>query len=162
MIGKSIKHGMSYTPEYRTWVGMKYRCLSEKCKLYPNYGGRGIKVCDRWMVFENFFTDMGKRPSKLHSINRINNDGDYCPENCNWATDREQMNNRRNTRYLEYNGETLSIPEWSEKLGISQLAIRQRIMAGWGAEFALTIPADKRNMRKEIVNLRPQSRDLCS
>lgn len=108
--------------EYRILTGIKDRCLNKNSKNYPRYGGRGIKVCDRWLGKEgatNFLKDMGKRPSPKHSIDRINNDGDYCPENCRWATWTEQENNRRINVYYEYNGKKMTLPQWSRELGIN-------------------------------------------
>lgn len=89
-------HGMWKTPEYKTWVNIKTRCYDKNTPYYKNYGGRGIKVCDRWInSFENFYTDMGKRPSSKHSIERVNNNGNYDPSNCVWGTDTEQQHNIR-------------------------------------------------------------------
>jgi hypothetical protein len=95
---------------YSTWKGIRQRCLNKKNKQYNFYGGRGIKICKRWDKFENFLSDMGNRP-KLKSLDRINNDGDYKPSNCRWATKKEQALNRRSNVYLKYKGESKTISE---------------------------------------------------
>ena len=92
-------HRLAGTPEHNSWAGMKQRCLNPKCHKYPSYGGRGITVCERWMTFENFLSDMGNRPRGT-SIERKNNDGNYEPGNCIWATPKQQANNRRKRIYL--------------------------------------------------------------
>lgn len=99
------KHGMDGTTEYQTWSNMKARCYNEKHISYDRYGGRGIKVCDRWLEgFENFFEDMGLKPAKKYSIDRVDVNGNYSPENCRWATSQEQANNKSTNVYLSFYG----------------------------------------------------------
>lgn len=94
--GSHKTHGKSHTPEYKIWAGMIQRCTNPKTDNYKHYGGRGITVCERWRnSFEAFYEDMGHRPSKLHSVERINNDGNYEPDNCKWATKRKQSQNQQ-------------------------------------------------------------------
>lgn len=118
---------------YKTWQRMKNRCYNKRCKSYGYYGGRGIKVCDRWLGakgFNNFLEDMGEKPSRKYSLDRINVDGDYCPENCRWATWEEQENNRRTNVYYEYMGAKMTLPQWSKKLGISYGTLQYRKKKG--------------------------------
>jgi hypothetical protein len=130
-----IKHDANSTPEYRALVDLKSRCLNPKNKAYKNYGGRGIKVCDRWLEknrkgFLNFLEDVGYRPSSKHSLDRFpDNDGNYEPGNCRWATKIEQANNKRNNITLSYNNEALSISEWSRKLKINKSILRQQLFS---------------------------------
>lgn len=139
-----ITHGKTKSPEYSVWKGIKRRCYDTKFKHYDSYGGRGISVCDRWLEsFENFLEDMGERPSNQHSIERRNNDGNYCKENCYWATKKEQGNNRRSNRLIEYNNEKLTIIEFSEKYNISTWIILQRLNKGWNIEEILNTPVGK-------------------
>lgn len=116
---------------------MCQRCTNPKNTSYRNYGGRGIKVCDRWLGeqgFENFLTDMGERPSDGYSIDRIDNNGDYCPENCRWATKKEQCNNMRKTIMLSYNGETHSLSEWCDITGFCYETAYNRYRKGYDFE----------------------------
>lgn len=130
-------HGMTATTEYCIWSGIVKRCTNPKTKIFPFYGGRGIKVCHRWMKFENFYADMGPRPSKSHSIDRKHNDGDYEPSNCRWATRQEQMGNRRGNMYITMNGQTLCCAEWARRLGLQDQTIRRRVKLGQTGEQAL-------------------------
>lgn len=126
-------HGMEGTREYNTWGQMIQRCQNPKAQQYKNYGGRGIKVCERWRDFPNFFADMGYKPEGL-SLDRINNDGDYEPSNCRWANFKEQMNNRRRTIMIEYQGKKIPISELSELTGIKRKVINSRIKSGYSIE----------------------------
>jgi hypothetical protein len=143
----TLTHGHSrvgkISDEYRCWLGMIQRCTNSNVRGYPDYGGRGIKVCERWLnSFENFFEDMGQRPSKSHSLDRFpNNDGDYKPGNCRWATKLEQMSNKRSNRLIDYQGELLCLAEWARRTGIRAETITSRLKKGWSIERALSLPA---------------------
>jgi len=124
---RNFKHGMVNTPEYRTWRNMLDRCINEKNRHYKSYGGRGIIVCERWSKsFENFYKDMGERP-KGNSIDRINPDGNYEPENCRWATKLTQARNKRKSRIIEYKGQTKPLKEWANILGINYFTLHSRL-----------------------------------
>lgn len=136
-----VVHHMSHAPENMAWREMRKRCNSPQHARYADYGGRGIAVCERWNAsFEAFYEDMGPRPSSAHSLERINNDGNYEPENCRWATPREQAWNRRNNRLLTFQGKTLCAAEWSAITGINYNTIYQRLLRGWTDERVLTAP----------------------
>lgn len=128
---KVTKHGMADTSSHVAWSSMRQRCTTETHKQYHNYGGRGIKVCDRWMdSYENFLSDMGIRPTKKHSLDRIDNNGDYTPDNCRWATSEQQLNNRRVSRFIELDGIKLTVAQWSRKLNITESKIHHRLRTG--------------------------------
>lgn len=136
-----LTHGKCNTLEFKSWCSMKARCYIPSVTQYGDYGGRGITVCDRWLEsFENFLEDMGTRPTPKHTVERVNNDGNYEPGNCVWATKKEQMQNTRRSRKLTLNGETLTLSAWSERTGISRLTISSRVNKfGWSPEMALTV-----------------------
>jgi hypothetical protein len=99
LVSRSVTHGQTvggYTPEYRAWLKMRERCLNPNTEMFPAYGGRGIKICERWKSFENFYLDMGRKPSRNYSLDRVDVDGDYEPGNCRWATANDQARNKRN------------------------------------------------------------------
>lgn len=129
----NTKHGQSKSSTYRSWLSMRQRCLNPLHKDYPNWGARGIKICERWNDFDNFLKDMGIRP-KGKTIGRINNEADYSPGNCRWETSEEQSNNTRVNRYLTFKGKTMTIAQWAKELGMSRQALRYRIEAGWDDE----------------------------
>ncbi len=130
-------HGLTKTKEYRAWGHMWSRCTNEKVKSYRYYGGRGISVCDRWASFKNFFEDMGKSPSGAHSIDRIDNDGNYEPGNCRWATVKEQRRNKRDNRVLTIDGEHKTLAEWAENAGVIYKTAHNRLRMGWSPQEAI-------------------------
>ncbi len=141
-------HGMESTPTYNSWARMKQRCLNPEYKQYSYHGGRGISICDRWLSFENFFADMGEKPNGT-SLDRIDNDGNYEPENCRWATPKEQVRNRRNTVWVEFNGEKMPLGELANRVGIPDNILRHRINRGCSAEQAVLLVGRKRERQKE-------------
>ena len=132
-------HNDVRTPEYSAYAEMKRRCFDEDRPGYKNYGGRGITVCERWLEsYLNFLEDMGRRPTSRHSLDRIDTNKSYSPDNCRWATKKVQNNNRRSNRILEFRGEQKTLMEWSEITGIKRQAIEKRLVRGWDIERALT------------------------
>ena len=136
-----ITHGLSSTNEYKAWQQIKRRCQNPAAKDYPKYGGRGIKLCARWQKYDGFLDDMGRRPTEMHSIERIDNDGDYEPSNCRWATRLEQQQNKQNTFFVNYRGKLVSFPDaWrSSNSAISQSTARARVLRGWSLEAAFSL-----------------------
>lgn len=140
LLGASVrKHGLSQTPLYAVWQQMIRRCTSPSAHNFARYGGRGVKVCDRWHHFENFLADMGERPEGC-SIERIDNNGNYEPDNCRWATCKEQSSNMRVNRKLTFNGETLHLTEWARRLNMRPTTLRGRLQSGWSVPDALSTP----------------------
>lgn len=132
------KHRMGHTRIYGIWRNMRYRCNNSKCSMYRYYGGRGIRICDRWGSFEAFLADMGERPTAQHSLDRIDNDGNYEPSNCRWATHFEQHNHTNATHNITLNGITKCIAEWARSSGINLSTLQSRIRRGWSPERALS------------------------
>lgn len=130
------QRGGKQSPSYVTWRAMLRRCSDPKHVSYKDYGGRGIKVCDRWKTFEAFLSDMGERPEGKN-LDRIDCDSDYSVENCRWVTNKENNNNRRNHRYLEFKGRRQTVSQWADELGISDGTIRGRLFHGATDEEAL-------------------------
>lgn len=129
--GHSIRQNPSKT--WTTWRDMLNRCYAKSQNSYRYYGGRGISVCERWHVFENFLEDMGQKPAGK-TIDRINVDGNYEPGNCRWATYQEQMNNRR-INYIEINGEMFNKRDVAKNIGITVAALRFRKLRGWPSKY---------------------------
>lgn len=137
-------HGHNGTPEHVVWKSMLARCRNQRNPEFKNYGGRGIVVCDRWHSFVDFLADMGRRPSLGHSIDRVDNDGNYEPGNCRWATARQQARNRRNSMVASINGETKLVAEWAEAVGVEPRLITNRLKKGWTPERAVFEPVIRR------------------
>jgi hypothetical protein len=135
----NLKHNLSRFSGSDSWYQMIARCHKPHNKNYRYYGERGIKVCERWLKLENFIEDMGERPDG-YTLDRIDVDGDYCKENCRWTTRLVQSNNKRDTVFLTYNGETKSIHDWSRSKGLEYDALRGRLRLGWSLERALNTP----------------------
>lgn len=136
----AVKHNKSHSKIYRVWWSMMQRCNDKNTNSYKNYGGRGINVSNRWIKFEKFYEDMGEVPNGK-SLDRIDNNGDYCKKNCRWATKQQQANNRRaKVCFLTHDGETKNLNYWSNKTGINKTTIWMRIYKyGWSVEKSLTM-----------------------
>jgi len=142
----ATKHGLAKHPLYQMWKGMKARCYNHRHSTYGNYGGRGIGVCRRWREsFAAFLTDVGERPTPLHTLDRIDGNRGYCPSNCRWANRREQGRNRDTTTWLEYNGERMTQSEAAKKYVIGRYTITRRKRLGWTDDAIL------RNAKRRMV-----------
>jgi hypothetical protein len=160
------KHGLTGTTEHQTWKSMKGRCYNKRNPKYPRYGARGIKLHTSWEnSFETFLNDMGKRPEDCDSIERLDNDGDYSPSNCKWATAKEQSNNTSENILLDYNDKTQTLEQWCEELGLNYSTTYGRIVTrGWGIERAFTAPITRPTVmvkhNGESKSISQWSRDL--
>lgn len=154
VVGRLRKsHGKTGTPEYRNWRAMIQRCYDKNTKAYPNYGGRGIKICDRWLEadgqgFLNFLADMGPRPGyKRASVDRVDNDGDYCPENCRWATNQIQCNNRRTCKMFTIDGVTKTMADWERHYGLKPKTLKVLLGRGYSIVQAIEHRKNKDSMK---------------
>ena len=145
-----LKHGWYGTPEYQAWQDMKRRCYDLKRKSFIHYGGRGIKVCDRWLTsFVNFIADMGPRPSSKFSLDRIKNNGDYTPKNCRWSTGKDQQRNKRCNRIIRFDGVSRPQIYWLEIYKLPKTTFTNRLKRGWSLRRALTEPCVKTKNNKK-------------
>lgn len=134
----TLRHGMTGMSIHKAWISMRSRCFDSRNPCYPSYGGRGIRICKRWDSFEQFAKDMGQHPGRSFSLDRIDNNGNYTPKNCRWATRKEQQRNRRCNHEITVRGRKATIAEWAEITGISKSTIRMRIMRGVPPTQAVT------------------------
>lgn len=135
-----LTHGLHKHPLYQTWYAIIKRCRRESWEPFKNYGARGIAVCDRWAnSFPAFLEDMGERPSPKHQVERSDNNGPYCKENCVWATGSQQARNRRSNRLITAFGQTKTMVEWGEELGLRPDTIQKRLNRGKSPEDALSL-----------------------
>ena len=136
--------GLTDTKTYKSWQGIIQRCTNSNNPSWKNYGGRGISVCERWKIFNNFLMDMGEKPSEKYSIDRVDNNLGYFKENCRWTLQLVQVRNTRWNRVLTFYGKTKCLSEWAESLGIQRKTLAMRLdKLGWSLEKALTTPARK-------------------
>lgn len=135
----AITHDKSKTSEYNIWRQMRQRCQNPGAAYYKWYGARGIKVCDRWESFQTFIEDMGEKPTPKHTLDRIDNNKDYSPDNCRWATRKEQAKNRRHRwKTYTFNGKTQTLTDWAKDVGITPSSMYDRRDAGWSIEKMFT------------------------
>jgi hypothetical protein len=138
-------------PTYVVWFTMKDRCSRPRHISYAYYGGRGIKVCERWQKFRNFLADMGERPPGTQ-LDRLNSDGDYEPGNCRWVTAKQNSRNRRDNVFYTHDGKSRTLPEWAELTGLPVRVLKSRVTAlGWSIERALATPHTKYNTRGRAI-----------
>ena len=151
-----VTHGMSKTPEYKIWQGIKKRCYDENSTKFPIYGGRGIRMSDEWLgSFEVFFADMGPRPSDRHSVERLDNNSGYSAANCVWATNADQSRNRRTNVNIEIDGVSMCLLDWSKKLDIPMTTIQKRLKTNPSYESALRPLDKKKSHRNRAATMTP-------
>ena len=149
-VKRQTTHGKTHTVEYKIWDSMVQRCTNPKDTGYAGYGGRGIKICHQWLTeFMVFLSDMGPRPSSTHSLDRVDNNGNYEPGNVRWATRKEQERNKRNNHLITIGSTTKCLSAWAEETGIEFNALSQRLRRGWTAEEAVFTPVKVYRKRKK-------------
>ncbi len=139
-----FKHGQSKTKLHSVWISMRSRCNNLNDQAYHNYGGRGIRCCERWNDFALFIQDMGERPEGLQ-LDRIDNNGPYSPENCRWALQKRNLNNKRTNRPVTLGDRTQNLAQWAEELGMHNATLTNRLNRGWTVERALTEPVNRKD-----------------
>jgi hypothetical protein len=149
-------HGMAGSRIYQTWLRMIRRCTEKSCRDFPDYGGRGIVVCARWMQFENFFADMGAAPPGK-TLDRRNNDHGYQPDNCRWATAKEQANNTRKNHRITALGRTQTLSQWAEEANLRAATIAARIKCGWPTDKAVSAPLHLRRALNQQLDVQGSS-----
>ena len=147
--------GKKPTRTFECWRHMLERCRSPQHKSFYRYGGRGINVCERWLKFENFLSDMGEKPEG-YTLGRVDNDRGYEMENCRWETHKEQANNRRNSRVISFNGKDATISQWAEQIGMGHDTFCRRMKLGWSMEEIISIPLKKQKNSRPVYKLRGQ------
>lgn len=147
---RRLLHGMTNTKEFFAWRGILSRCNNPNDAAYPDYGGRGITVCNHWLEFKNFFEDMGYAPTKNHSIDRIENGKGYYKENCRWATKKIQSRNTRQNNIIEYNGIKKCVAEWAEEKGLTYQTLIYRLKRKWSIDRALNYPHQIRKTKHDL------------
>jgi hypothetical protein len=141
---RSFRHGWRHAPEYTVWTNIKQRCLNPQSQAWADYGGRGIRICEEWARdFSSFINHVGPRPSPLHEIDRIDNNGHYEPGNVRWSLRSPNCRNRRSTRYVTLDGERLSLVEAAERRGIPYSTVKSRLYLGWSEHDALHTPKSR-------------------
>lgn len=142
------------TAEYKSWKSAKARVSNPKIDGYEHYGGRGIKMCDRWLEsYPNFVNDMGRKPTLKHTLERKDVNGDYEPSNCIWATMVEQNNNRRDTKRITRDGRSMTVTQWCRELGMNPKTVLLRLFYGWNVERALTVPIQIKERKNATPSL---------
>lgn len=153
--------GVTALPEYPVWAAMIQRCTNPRDKGFKRYGARGIQVCNSWRVsFKSFLEDMGKRPSDLHSLERVDNNGNYCPDNCVWGTRTQQNRNRRNCVHLTVGNRTQLMTDWARERDIPESVIHKRLKRGWDVFRAVMTPAARTFAAAHASSSRASSRSI--